>query len=58
MKALLGNFPNRLVALLARIIIFPFGYRYALPNDQFDHKLAKIMMTPQKHVIVLVGVNT
>lgn len=48
MQALLRNFPNRLVATLTRIIIFPLGYRYAPPSDQLDHKLAKIMMTPSE----------
>lgn len=48
MQALLRNFPNRLVAMLSRIIIFPLGYRYAPPNDQLDHKIAKIMMTPSE----------
>ncbi|PHM29783.1 acyl-CoA dehydrogenase FadE [Xenorhabdus budapestensis] len=43
---LLRNFPNRLVAGLMRVIIFPFGRSHTAPSDKLDHKLAQILQTP------------
>ncbi|ELY3761827.1 acyl-CoA dehydrogenase FadE [Cronobacter universalis] len=43
---LLRNFPNRAVAGLLSLAIFPAGRRYDAPSDKLDHKLAKILQTP------------
>ncbi|CDL83905.1 acyl-CoA dehydrogenase FadE [Xenorhabdus cabanillasii] len=43
---LLRNFPNRLVAGLMRVIIFPLGRSHIAPSDKLDHKLAQILQTP------------
>ncbi|MBD2815862.1 acyl-CoA dehydrogenase [Xenorhabdus sp. Flor] len=43
---LLRNFPNRLVAGLMRVIIFPLGRSHTAPSDKLDHKLAQILQTP------------
>ncbi|WP_338803314.1 acyl-CoA dehydrogenase FadE [Xenorhabdus griffiniae] len=46
MNDLLRNFPNRLVAGLMRLIIFPLGRVHTAPSDKLDHKLAQILQTP------------
>lgn len=43
---LLRNFPNRFVAGVMGLVIFPLGRRYSAPSDALDHKLAKIMQVP------------
>ncbi|MDR0219121.1 MAG: acyl-CoA dehydrogenase FadE [Enterobacteriaceae bacterium] len=43
---LLRNFPNRLVAGLMRVVIFPLGRSHTAPSDKLDHKLAQILQTP------------
>ncbi len=43
---LLRNFPNRLVAGLMRVIIFPLGRAHTAPSDKLDHKLAQLLQTP------------
>ncbi|MBI6547576.1 acyl-CoA dehydrogenase FadE [Xenorhabdus lircayensis] len=43
---LLRNFPNRLVAGLMRVIVFPLGRSHTAPSDKLDHKLAQILQTP------------
>ncbi|MDC9588510.1 acyl-CoA dehydrogenase FadE [Xenorhabdus sp. XENO-10] len=46
MNDLLRNFPNRLVAGLIRVIVFPLGRVHTAPSDKLDHKLAQILQTP------------
>ncbi len=46
MNDLLRNFPNRLVAGLMRVIVFPLGRSHTAPSDKLDHKLAQILQTP------------
>ncbi|MDX7990017.1 acyl-CoA dehydrogenase FadE [Xenorhabdus littoralis] len=46
MDDLLRNFPNRLVAGLMRVIVFPLGRSHTAPSDKLDHKLAQILQTP------------
>ncbi|MDE9551830.1 acyl-CoA dehydrogenase FadE [Xenorhabdus bovienii] len=43
---LLRNFPNRLVAGLMRVMVFPLGRSHTAPSDKLDHKLAQILQTP------------
>ncbi|MCC8466007.1 acyl-CoA dehydrogenase FadE [Photorhabdus bodei] len=43
---LLSNFPNRLVAGLMRVIVFPLGRVHSAPSDRLDHKLAQILQQP------------
>jgi len=43
---LLENFPNRLVAGMLSFVIFPTGRHYRAPSDRLDHKVAKILQTP------------
>ncbi|MCU5771536.1 acyl-CoA dehydrogenase FadE [Erwiniaceae bacterium BAC15a-03b] len=46
MDDLLRNFPNRLVAGLLRVVIFPTGRLCRAPSDQLDHQLARILQQP------------
>lgn len=45
---LLRNFPNRFIAGLMRVIIFPFGKAQKLPSDKLDHKVAQILQQPSE----------
>tara|TARA_R110000868_G_scaffold144960_2_gene364480 strand:- start:9349 stop:11778 length:2430 start_codon:yes stop_codon:yes gene_type:complete len=45
---LLKNFPNRIVAGLLRVLIFPTGKRFSPPSDRLGHKLAKMIMEPNE----------
>jgi acyl-CoA dehydrogenase len=46
MDELLQNFPNRPVAWLLRVIIFPWGRRYRIPSDKLGAQIAELLMTP------------
>lgn len=37
------NLPNKPIAWLLKIIVFPFGRRYRLPNDALEQRLVKSM---------------
>ncbi|MFS7383349.1 acyl-CoA dehydrogenase FadE [Rahnella inusitata] len=43
---LLRNFPNRFIAGLMRLVVFPLGGTYAAPSDRLDHELARILQVP------------
>jgi len=50
-QALLGvidNFPNRPIAWLLRLIIFPLGPRYKMPSDQLTHAISAVMLQPDQ----------
>lgn len=40
------NFPNRLVAMLMRFMVLPFGLRRRGPSDALMQKCAKLLMSP------------
>ena len=42
----LRNFPNRPVAWLLKLLCFPLGRPYTLPDDNLGHKIADILLTP------------
>ncbi|MFT5173706.1 MAG: acyl-CoA dehydrogenase [Gammaproteobacteria bacterium] len=46
LHAFLRNFPNRWVALLLRIFIFPRGRTYAAPSDELSAKVVELITTP------------
>jgi acyl-CoA dehydrogenase len=46
--ALISNFPNRIVAIFLRTMIFPVGTWLKKPSDITDQKVAKILQTPSK----------
>lgn len=43
---LLKNLPNRLVAAVLRILVFPLGMRYQPPSDLLDQSLARMVQLP------------
>ncbi|CNE62754.1 acyl-CoA dehydrogenase FadE [Yersinia nurmii] len=43
---LLRNFPNRFIAGVMRIGIFPFGCVHRAPSDRLDHQLAQLLQVP------------
>ncbi|WP_158783424.1 acyl-CoA dehydrogenase FadE [Pantoea sp. BAV 3049] len=43
---LLRNFPNRMVAGVLRLTIFPLGRHCRAPSDRLDHQLARILQIP------------
>jgi acyl-CoA dehydrogenase len=43
LHSFLQNFPNRPVALLLRIFIFPRGRTYSAPSDDLGHKIVDLM---------------
>ncbi|MEM9055954.1 MAG: acyl-CoA dehydrogenase [Pseudomonadota bacterium] len=42
----LRNFPNRWVAGVLRVMIFPRGRLYHAPGDRLEHKIAELMIRP------------
>ena len=42
----LRNFPNRVLAALMRMLIFPRGRTYFAPSDRLGSQLAELIMTP------------
>ena len=42
----LANLPNRYIALLLRLLIFPLGKPYQKPDDQLAHCVAQRILTP------------
>ncbi|MEO6919466.1 MAG: acyl-CoA dehydrogenase [Collimonas sp.] len=51
----LDNFPNRILAVLMRVIVFPFGRPYYKPSDALDTAVAKAMQTNNASRDRLVG---
>ena len=45
LKEFFENLPNRPIAWLLRIIVFPFGGRYRLPDDDLEHELVQAMFS-------------
>ena len=43
---LFKNLPNRWIARLLRVLVFPLGMRYDSPNDANDRRVARILMRP------------
>lgn len=46
MDDLLRNFPNRFVAGIMHLTVFPLGRRHLAPSDRLDRALAKIIQMP------------
>lgn len=45
---LLNNFPNAAVALLLKIVIFPFGRAYKFPQDKLSKSIVQTMLAPSE----------
>jgi acyl-CoA dehydrogenase len=46
LHGLLRNFPNRWVAAVLRIFIFPRGRTYSAPSDELGQQIAELMINP------------
>ena len=46
LHAFLRNFPNRFVAFILRIFIFPRGRTYSAPSDKIGRKVVELVTTP------------
>ena len=46
LHAFLRNFPNRWVAVLLRVLIFPRGRTYSAPSDEISAKVVDLVTTP------------
>jgi acyl-CoA dehydrogenase len=43
---ILKNFPNRVLAWILKVIIFPLGQRFSKPRDNITHKVAQLLIAP------------
>jgi acyl-CoA dehydrogenase len=48
MDELLSNFPNKIVAVLLRTLVLPFGKTVHKPSDKLDHTVAQLLQTPSE----------
>ena len=46
LHGLLRNFPNRFVAALLRVAVFPRGRTYSAPSDELCQQIAELMINP------------
>jgi acyl-CoA dehydrogenase len=46
MDGVLANFPNRFIAGLLRVLVFPKGLTLDAPSDQWGSRVAEILLTP------------
>jgi len=46
LDGLLTNFPNRAVARLLRVLVFPWGRRERRPDDALTHQVANLLLEP------------
>ena len=46
LHAFLRNFPNRFVATILRLFIFPRGRTYSAPSDEISKKVVELITTP------------
>jgi acyl-CoA dehydrogenase len=46
LHSFLRNFPNRWVAAMLRVFIFPRGRTYSAPSDEISGKVVKLITTP------------
>jgi acyl-CoA dehydrogenase len=45
-EGVLSNYPNRIVAALLHLAIFPLGRPYVVPSDRLGQKVAKLLIEP------------
>jgi len=45
LREFLDNLPNRPIAWLLKLVVFPFGSAYKLPDDRLEHELVQSMFT-------------
>jgi acyl-CoA dehydrogenase len=45
-EGVISNFPNRMIATVARRIVFPLGRPYVVPSDRLGHEAASLLIAP------------
>ncbi len=45
-EGVISNFPNRLIAMVMRRIVFPLGRPYVVPSDKLGHEVARLLIEP------------
>ena len=45
-EGVISNFPNRLIAVIMRRVVFPLGRPYVIPSDKLGHDVAKLLLEP------------
>jgi len=43
---IIKNFPNRWLAWILKVLIFPLGERFYRPRDKLQHKIAQLLIAP------------
>lgn len=43
---LLDNFPNKVVGKVLKLMVMPWGRRHTKPSDKLEHKISKVLQTP------------
>ena len=46
LEGVISNFPNRMLAGLMRMIVFPLGRPYVVPSDRLGHEVARLLIEP------------
>jgi acyl-CoA dehydrogenase len=44
LHGIIRNFPNRAVAFVLRLLVFPVGRDYYMPSDRLEHKIASLII--------------
>lgn len=47
-EGVISNFPNRLISMLMRRIVFPLGRPYVVPSDRLGHEVARRLIEPSE----------
>ena len=45
-EGVISNFPNRVIAGIARRVVFPLGRPYVVPSDRLGHEVASLLIAP------------
>jgi acyl-CoA dehydrogenase len=45
-EGVISNFPNRFIAAMLRLLVFPLGRPYVVCSDQLGHSVAKLLIEP------------
>lgn len=45
-EGIIKNFPNRLLAWVLKLLVFPLGKHFAKPSDKLAHKISQLLIEP------------
>jgi acyl-CoA dehydrogenase len=46
LEGVISNFPNRFIASIVRLVVFPIGRPYVVPSDKLGHAAAQLVLEP------------